>query len=84
MKGEARATPGPFRMGKDLAALLRDYERMIVERTLNANGRNRRKTALALGLSLRGLEKLLARHGLARVRYARRLPFRIRQDGGVE
>ncbi len=71
-------------MGKDLEALLKDYERMIVERTLAANGRNRRKTALALGISLRGLEKLLARHGLARVRYVRRLPFRVRPDGEIE
>ena len=54
---------------------------MIVERTLEANGRNRRKTALALGITQRGLEKVLARHGLARIRYARRLPFNIHDDG---
>ena len=69
---------------KRLSDLVAAYERMIVERTLDANGRNRRKTAEALGITLRGLEKLLARHGLARIRYARRLPFRIGKDGAVK
>lgn len=66
---------------KNLLQLVTEYERMIVERTLIANGRNRKKTAQALGITQRGLEKLLARHGLARIRYARRLPFKIGADG---
>ena len=64
-------------MGKSLKELVRAYERMIIERTLAANGYDRAKAATALGLTMRGLEKALSRHGLAKVRYARRLPFRI-------
>lgn len=50
---------------KTLRILVREYERLIVTQTLSRNGDNRRRTAEALGISLRGLEKILARHGLS-------------------
>lgn len=53
---------------KTLRILLREYERLLVEKTLDRNLRDRRRTAEALGITLRGLEKILARHGMSRRR----------------
>ena len=66
---------------KTLRQLLREYERNIVVATLQKNV-TRERAAQALGLSLRGLERVLVRHGLARCRYSRRLPFTVEDLNG--
>lgn len=62
-------------MRKSLRQLLREYERVIVERTVVANGGDKDLTAMALGVSKRALYKILERHGLLRPRYTRLLPI---------
>lgn len=62
-------------MGKRLHDLLRDFKKSVVAATLKRNGGNRALTAAALGISGRALEKILARTGLAKRRYAKKLPI---------
>lgn len=61
--------------GKGLRDLLREYERMIIMRTLAANGNDKAKTASALRMTRRALDKALERHRLVKRRYARPLPI---------
>lgn len=60
---------------KTLRDLMHDYEKHIVIETYKRNASNREKTAHALGISMRCLEKIFARHAIGRRRYARKLPF---------
>lgn len=54
---------------------MREHEKLIVERTLQANGRDRDVAAMALGVTRRGLEKIMERHGLLRPVMTKPLPI---------
>ncbi len=62
-------------MGKPLKVLLFEYEREIVTRTLRASNGSRDVAASALGITRRGLEKILERHHLVSRRYTKILPI---------
>lgn len=62
-------------MGKSLAELMRDYERLIVLQTLQRNGNDRPKAAAALKITRRGLDKILSRNNISKRRYTRPLPI---------
>jgi transcriptional regulator with GAF, ATPase, and Fis domain len=49
---------------KSLRELKREYERQVVSLTLAQNGGSQRRSAAALGMSQRGLQKAIARHSL--------------------
>jgi DNA-binding NtrC family response regulator len=48
---------------------------MIVQQTLQRNGGDKRRTAIALGVTRRGLDKLLGRHRLTKPRFTRAIPI---------
>lgn len=60
---------------KGLRQLLRQYERDIVVTTLKKHGGDKAKTAKALQISRRTLDKIMERHRLGARRYARPLPI---------
>lgn len=60
-----------------LRQLLRDYEKMVVTKTLQTNGNDKEITAKALGISVRALNKILERHGLVRARFVKPLPIPV-------
>lgn len=60
---------------KSLKELVSEYEKMIVSKTLTANGFDRDQTAKALRIGRRTLDKILERHRLVRPRFARALPI---------
>jgi DNA-binding NtrC family response regulator len=60
---------------KSLRELVAAYERMVVSQTLLRNGGDKGKTAVALGVTRRGLDKLLIRHRLTKPRYTRPIPI---------
>lgn len=62
-------------MAKGLLKLLRDYEKHVVFTTLKANGMDKAKTAVALQITRRALDKMLERHRLVPPRYAKPLPI---------
>ena len=62
-------------MAKGLQQLLREYEKHVVFSTLKANGMDKAKTALALQITRRALDKMLERHRLVAPRYAKALPI---------
>jgi len=62
-------------MAKGLAQLLRDYEKHVVYTTLKANAMDKAKTAHALQITRRALDKMLERHRLVAPRYAKPLPI---------
>jgi len=68
---EVKVSPVP----KTLRDHVRDFERNLVAQTLQRNNGDRRKTAEALGVSERGLEKILNRHHMLRRRFTRPLPI---------
>jgi DNA-binding NtrC family response regulator len=63
---------------RSLIELVNDYERQVIEATMKRNAGSQAKAAQALGITLRTLERRLAKHGLLkRVRWARRLPIKL-------
>jgi DNA-binding NtrC family response regulator len=62
-------------MAKSLAQLKHEFERMIVERTLKQNNDDREKTAVALGITGRTLDKILRRHHISKRRFTKPLPI---------
>ena len=62
-------------MHKGFHQLLREYEVVIISRTLQANNGDKELTAKALQVSRRSLDKMLERHRLVRPRFARPLPI---------
>ena len=62
-------------MGKTLAQLKHEFEKMVVERTLKANENDREKTAAALGITGRALDKILRRHHISKRRFTKPLPI---------
>lgn len=64
-------------MAKTLKEHLRDHEKYIVKKTLEAHGGDKESVARVLGVSVRALNKILERHGLVRSRFARPLPIPV-------
>jgi DNA-binding NtrC family response regulator len=67
-----------------LRDLLHAYERTIVVTTLNRNDGDREKTCEALGITQRGLQKIMRRHHLLKRRFTQVLPIppaEIKSDG---
>jgi transcriptional regulator with PAS, ATPase and Fis domain len=62
---------------KTLFDLVREYERHLVTETLKRNGSDKRKTADALGISVRTLDRVLLRHHLIKPSFASPLPIPI-------
>ncbi len=62
-------------MAKGLKELLADYEKTIVSQTLARNGGDKARTAVALQISRRALDKMVARHRLCKPRFTRALPI---------
>jgi DNA-binding NtrC family response regulator len=63
---------------RSLIELVVDYEKQLIVATMKRNGGSQAKAAAALGITLRTLERRLAKHGLIkRVRWARRLPIKL-------
>jgi transcriptional regulator with GAF, ATPase, and Fis domain len=60
---------------KTLKSLMREHERLIVTKTLERNGGNQQLAANALGITMRGLQKILERHHLVKRRFTKPLPF---------
>jgi DNA-binding NtrC family response regulator len=62
-------------MGKHLHDLVREFKKSVVTATLRRNGGNRKLTAEGLGISMRALEDLLAKFGVSKRRYAKKIPI---------
>ncbi len=62
-------------MGKTLAQLKHEFEKMVVLQTLKANKDDRDKTAEALGITGRALDKILSRHHISKRRFTKPLPI---------
>lgn len=65
---------------KTLRDLVRDYERSMVVQTLVRNNGNQVKTASALGITRRTLQKILERHHLLKRRYTKPLPIPVKES----
>ena len=62
-------------MSKSLRDLKFDFERTVVLKTLEQNSFDRRRTAKALQITLRALDKIFDRHHLVKRRFSKMLPL---------
>ena len=69
-------------MSKSLRELKFEFERTVVMRTLQQNEFDRKKTAAALQITVRALDKIFDRHHLVKRRFSKVLP--IPPQGTVE
>ncbi len=62
-------------MSKRLSDLVHDFRRSVIVETMLRNGGDREIVAKTLGLTMRNLERLLARYKISRRKFARKLPI---------